>query len=55
MKSKRNLDAIPKILSIKKKIGRTTYEVSMHFSKSSKESMEDKVERHIQNDYRKMK
>lgn len=43
------------IPNIKKKIGMTTYEVSMHFSSTSKESMEDKIERLIQNDYENLK
>lgn len=30
---------------IKKKIGRTTYNVAIHFSKTSKETMTDKINR----------
>jgi hypothetical protein len=37
----------PKIL---KKIGTTTYEVTIHFSKTSNETLEDKVKRLILND-----
>lgn len=33
-----------------KKIGSTVYEVSVHFSQTSRESMEDKILRLIQND-----
>lgn len=33
-----------------KKIGKTTYEVTVHFSKTSKETMADKIKRLIQND-----
>ena len=38
---------IPKIT---KKVGGTTYEVLIHFSKTSTESMNDKILRLIQND-----
>lgn len=33
-----------------KKIGRTTYEVSYHFSTTSKETMSDKIKRLIKRD-----
>ncbi len=33
-----------------KKIGGTTYEVSFHFSKTSKETMSDKIKRLIRRD-----
>ncbi|EOS76108.1 transposon-encoded TnpW family protein [Lachnospiraceae bacterium 48-42] len=36
--------------TIKRKIGRTIYEVSLHFSKTSSESMSDKVMRLLEND-----
>ena len=35
---------------IKRKIGMTTYEVSLYFSKTSTESMSDKVMRLLKND-----
>lgn len=38
------------IPAIKKKIGKTTYEVSMHFSSESKKCMEDKIMRLIENE-----
>jgi hypothetical protein len=37
-----------------KKIGRTTYIVRIHFSKTSKETMSDKVKRMLKNEIRKM-
>jgi hypothetical protein len=36
--------------NFKKKIGKTAYDVSVHFSKTSKESLEDKLLRMIDND-----
>ena len=36
--------------TIEKKIGMTTYEVSLYFSKTSTESMSDKVMRLLEND-----
>lgn len=50
MDDKTRLSSVQQIPNIKKKIGTTTYEVSMHFSTLSKESIEDKIERLIQND-----
>ena len=50
MHDKIKLSSKQEISNIKKRIGATTYEVAMHFSTSSKESMEDKIERLIQND-----
>lgn len=41
--------------TIKRKIGRTIYEVSLHFSKTSSESMSDKVMRLLENDLSGMK
>ena len=35
---------------IKKKIGRTTYNVAIHFSKTSRETMTDKINRLILHD-----
>ena len=42
--------AIDKPRRIKRKIGITTYEVSLYFSKTSTESMSDKVMRLLKND-----
>ncbi len=36
------------------KIGNTTYVVGVHFSKTSKETIEDKIERLVLNDYEKL-
>ena len=36
--------------TVKKKIGNTTYEVVVHFSETSKETMEDKIKRMMKND-----
>ncbi len=38
-----------------KKIGNTTYDVSFHFSRQSRESMNDKIIRLIGNDMQSMK
>ena len=56
---------IPKILltdrrykgvspALVKKIGRTTYIVRVHFSKTSKETMSDKIKRMLKNEIRQM-
>ena len=37
-----------------KKIGRTTYIVRVHFSKTSKETMSDKIKRMLKNEIRQM-
>lgn len=50
MNDKSTSNNMQEALGIRKKIGRTTYEVSMYFSESSKESLEDKINRLIQND-----
>ncbi len=42
--TKQNTEQCP---TIQKKIGRTTYTVNLHFSKTSKENMTDKVIRLI--------
>ncbi len=42
--------AIEEPQKIKRKIGTTTYEVSLYFSKTSRESMGDKVIRLLEND-----
>ena len=39
-------------LRLTKRIGQTTYKVNVHFSKSSKETMSDKIVRLIQNEAR---
>ena len=44
-----------KIPNIYKKIGTTTYEVSMNFSVNNKEGMEEKIERLIQNELNNIK
>ncbi|MDE7431366.1 MAG: transposon-encoded TnpW family protein [Lachnospiraceae bacterium] len=38
-----------------KKIGNTTYDVSFHYSRKSKESMNDKIVRLIENDMQSIK
>ena len=38
-----------------KKIGNTTYDVSFHYSRQSRESMNDKIMRLIENDMQGMK
>ncbi|MCM1112449.1 MAG: transposon-encoded TnpW family protein [Muribaculum sp.] len=38
-----------------KKIGNTTYDVSFHYSRQSRESMNDKIIRLIENDMQSMK
>lgn len=40
---------------ITKKIGNTTYDVSFHYSRQSRESMNDKIIRLIKNDMQGMK
>lgn len=40
----------PKTQTVKRKIGKTTYELSLHFSKTSTERMSDKVMRLLEND-----
>ena len=40
----------PKPQTVKRKIGKTTYELSLHFSKTSTERMSDKVMRLLEND-----
>ena len=37
-----------------KKIGKTTYRVTIHFSTTSRETMSDKIKRMLQNEIRKM-
>lgn len=41
---------VPEPPKFTKKIGKTTYEVTVHFSQTSKETMADKIKRLIQND-----
>lgn len=43
-------NAVIESRTIERKIGRTIYEVSLHFSKTSSESMSDKVMRLLEND-----
>ena len=45
-------DEKPKSTTFTKKIGRTTYVVDVHFSETSKETMEDKIKRLIINEIR---
>jgi hypothetical protein len=37
-----------------KQIGKTTYKVKVHFSKTSKETMSDKIKRMLQNEVKLM-
>lgn len=40
--------------TFKRKIGKTTYIVRVHFSETSRETMEDKIKRLLQEEVRKM-
>lgn len=40
---------------VRKKIGKTTYLVKLHFSKTSTHTMQDKINRLIKNDIEKMR
>ena len=40
--------------TFKRKIGKTTYVVRVHFSQTSKETMEDKIKRMLREEVRKM-
>lgn len=42
--------AAPKPQTVKRKIGKTTYELSLHFSQTSTERMSDKIMRLLEND-----
>lgn len=42
--------ATTKPQTVKRKIGKTTYELSLHFSQTSTERMSDKVMRLLEND-----
>ena len=42
--------AAPKPQTVKRKIGKTTYELWLHFSQTSTERMSDKVMRLLEND-----
>lgn len=42
--------AVPKPQTVKQKIGKTTYELSLHFSQASTEPMSDKAMRLLEND-----
>ena len=46
----RKADNGQRTVYIKKKIGRTTYNVAIHFSKTSRETMTDKINRLILHD-----
>ena len=43
--------AAPKPQTVKRKIGKTTYELSLHFSQTSTERMSDKVMRLLEMTY----
>lgn len=40
--------------TVRKQIGKTTYIVRVHFSKTAKETMEDKIKRLLRDEVRKM-
>ena len=40
--------------TIRRKIGKTTYIVRVHFSETAKETMEDKIKRMLRDEVRKM-
>ena len=40
--------------TVRKQIGKTTYIVRVHFSKTAKETMEDKIKRMLREEVRKM-
>ena len=44
----------PKIDTVRKQIGKTTYIVRVHFSETAKETMEDKIKRMLREEVRKM-
>lgn len=46
----RNTVITPKPQTVKRKIGKTTYELSLHFCQTSTERMSDKVMRLLEND-----
>ena len=46
----RTIDRTDKPLHITKRIGSTTYKVSVHFSRTSRETMSDKLVRLIERD-----
>ena len=43
-----------RIIAVVKKIGQTTYIVRVHFSKTSKETMSDKIKRMLKNEIQRM-
>ncbi len=43
-----------RIIAVVKKIGQTTYIVRVHFSKTSKETMSDKIKRMLKNEIQQM-
>ena len=44
------IEAVPRPVTMLKRIGSTTYEVAVHFSATSKETMNDKISRLIKNE-----
>ncbi|MDR2533155.1 MAG: transposon-encoded TnpW family protein [Oscillospiraceae bacterium] len=46
----KTITTAPKSIKMKRKIGSTVYEVSLFFSDTSKESINDKIARLIRND-----
>ena len=50
----RTIERTDKPLHITKRIGSTTYKVSVHFSRTSRETMSDKIKRMRKNEIRQM-
>ena len=46
--------AAPKPQTVKRKIGKTTYKVRVHFSNTSTETMSDKIKRMLKNEIQQM-
>mgnify|MGYP002755034047 CR=1 FL=1 len=46
--------AAPKSQTVKRKIGKTTYKVRVHFSNTSTETMSDKIKRMLKNEIQQM-
>ena len=46
--------AAPKSQTVKRKIGKTTYKVRVHFSQTSTETMSDKIKRMLKNEIQQM-
>jgi len=51
MENESSMEMKQPIPLFKEKIGSTIYEVTVHFSKTSKETVDDKLKRLILNDY----